>query len=218
MSIGLSLALGGGIIYATHQYDGPFQPENVSGLYATIATTALGVYCVKMVIADLHYGTVYLLFTTAGDRIKFLLSRVIIITFVSSLFGIGCAALLYVNHILNQQVFSLSDIGASFFHYVLFGLFFTLFFLTISMHYQKTMNLLVLSLGTILVLPGILGIVLQIDSVPQLVKNFVFYLPLYSLPNDLPFLAMKGLEIIVVVLVSIVLFAYAYYRLPKTDY
>ena len=25
LSIGLSLALGGGIIYATHQYDGPFQ-------------------------------------------------------------------------------------------------------------------------------------------------------------------------------------------------
>ncbi|WP_377890282.1 hypothetical protein [Alkalihalobacillus sp. R86527] len=86
------------------------------------------------------------------------------------------------------------------------------------MFYQKTMNLFVLSIVTILVLPGILGIILQVGAVPAFIKDFVTYLPLYSLPNDLPFLAMEGVDMVVVTIVSLGLFAFAFYGLPKTDY
>ncbi|KMM37991.1 ABC transporter permease [Guptibacillus hwajinpoensis] len=218
LAIGLSLVIGGGIVYSIYEMDGPFRPENVTALYSMIATVALGVYCAKLVIIDLHYGTIYLLFTSARDRLKFLISRVIVIMAVSVMFGIGCGALVYVNHFLNDQAFSWGDVGSSVFHYVLFGVFFTLFFLVISMFYQKTMNLFVLSIVTILVLPSILGIILQVDAVPAFIKDFVTYLPLYSLPNDLPFLELESLDMVVVTTVSLSLFAFAYYRLPKTDY
>ncbi|WP_347551319.1 hypothetical protein ABFG93_05505 [Pseudalkalibacillus hwajinpoensis] len=218
LSIGFAFLFGGGIVYSIYQLNGPFQPENVSGLYAGIATVALGVYCAKMVIVDLHYGTIYLLFTSARDRITFLVSRVIVITSVSLLFGLGCATLLFVNHKLNDQAFSLADVGMALLQYVLFGVFFTLLFQVISMYYQKVMNLLILSLVTILVLPGVLGIVFQVDAVPGFVKDLVAYAPVYSLPNQLPFLALDGLEMSVTAMISLLLFAFAYYRLPKIDY
>ena len=218
LSIGLSFLFGGGIVYSIDQLDGPFQPENVSGLYAGIATVALGVYCAKVVIADLHYGTVYLLFTSARDRILFLVSRVIVISSVSLLFGVGCAALLFVNHELNGQAFSGADLGMALLQYVLFGVFFTLLFQVISMYYQKVMQLLILSIVTILVLPGLLGIVFQVDVIPEFVKDVVAYAPIYSLPNQLPFLALDGMEMAVTVIVSLLLFVFAYERLPKIDY
>ncbi len=218
LSIVFSFVFGGGIIYSIYQMDGPFQPENVSGLYSGIATVALGVYCAKIVIADLHYGTIYLLFTSARDRIIFLVSRVIVIASVSLVYGLGCAALLFVNHELNGQAFSLADVGKASLQYVLFGVFFTLLFQVISMYYQKVMQLLILSLVTILVLPGLLGIVFQVDAIPDFVKDLVAYAPVYSLPNQLPFLALGGLEMSVTAIVSLLLFAFAYYRLPKIDY
>jgi ABC-2 type transport system permease protein len=218
LSIAFAFLFGGGIVYSIYELDGPFQPRNVSGLYAGIATVALGVFCAKVVIADLHYGTIYLLFTSARDRIKFLVSRVLVISTMSLLFGFGCAALLFVNHQLNGQAFSASDVGTSVLHYVLFGVFFTLLFQVISMYYQKVMQLLILSLVTILVLPGLLGIVFQVEAIPDFVKDLVAYAPVYSLPNQLPFLALDGVEMGVTAVVSLLLFVFAYERLPKIDY
>jgi UDP-N-acetylmuramyl pentapeptide phosphotransferase/UDP-N-acetylglucosamine-1-phosphate transferase len=40
----------------------------------------------------------------------------------------------------------------------------------------------------------------------------------YSLPNQLPFLALDGLEMGITAIVSLVLFVFAYERLPKIDY
>jgi ABC-2 type transport system permease protein len=218
LSIAFAFLFGGGIVYSIYELDGPFQPENVSGLYGGVATVALGVFCAKVVIADLHYGTIYLLFTSARDRIKFLVSRVLVISTMSLLFGFGCAALLFVNHQLNGQAFSASDVGTSVLHYVLFGVFFTLLFQVISMYYQKVMQLLILSLVTILVLPGLLGIVFQVEAIPDFVKDLVAYAPVYSLPNQLPFLALDGVEMGVTAVVSLLLFVFAYERLPKIDY
>ncbi|MYL64430.1 hypothetical protein GLW07_13820 [Bacillus hwajinpoensis] len=218
LSIAFAFLFGGGIVYSIYELDGPFQPENVSGLYGGVATVALGVFCAKVVIADLHYGTIYLLFTSARDRIKFLVSRVLVITTMSLLFGFGCAALLYVNHQLNGQAFSAGDVGRAVLQYVLFGVFFTLLFQVISMYYQKAMQLLTLSLVTILVLPGLLGIVFQVEAIPEFVKDLVAYAPIYSLPNQLPFLALDGVEMGVTAVVSLLLFGFAYERLPKIDY
>lgn len=218
LSLVLSLALGGGIIYSINELGGPFQPGNVSGLYAAIATVALGIYSAKIVISDLHYGTIHLLFTSAENRIKFLLSRIIVIVAVSLLFGIGCSALLYVNHILNHQVFSLLDIGTAILHYELFGIFFTLLFLIIAMYYQKPINLLGLAMIIILVLPGIFGLVFQVDAIPELIKDMVAYFPVYSLTNQVPFLAMNTLEMVITIIVTGILFVFAYLRLPKIDY
>ncbi len=218
LSIGFAFLFGGGIVYSIYELDGPFQPENVSGLYGGVATVALGIFCAKVVIADLHYGTIYLLFTSARDRIKFLVSRVLVISTMSLLFGFGCAALLFVNHQLNGQAFSVADVGMSVLHYVLFGVFFTLLFQVVSMYYQKVMQLLILSLVTILVLPGLLGIVFQVEAVPEFVKDLVAYAPVYSLPNQLPFLALDGVEMGVIAVVSLLLFVFAYDRLPKIDY
>ncbi|WP_226658872.1 hypothetical protein [Pseudalkalibacillus hwajinpoensis] len=218
LSIGFAFLFGGAIVYSIYQMDGPFQPRNVSGLYAGIATVALGVYCSKIVIADLHYGTIYLLFTSARDRIVFLVSRVLVISIVSFMFGLGCAALLYVNHALNGQPFSAGDVGNAVLQYVLFGVFFTLLFQVISMVYQKVMQLLILSLVTILVLPGLLGIVFQVEAIPEFVKDFVAYAPIYSLPNQLPFLALDGMEMTLTAVVSLLLFVFAFKRLPKIDY
>ncbi len=218
LSIAFAFLFGGGIVYSIYELDGPFQPENVSGLYGGVATVALGVFCAKVVIADLHYGTIYLLFTSARDRIKFLVSRVLVISTMSLLFGIGCAALLFVNHQLNGQAFSAGDVGKAVLQYVLFGVFFTLLFQVISLYYQKAMQLLALSLVTILVLPGLLGIVFQVEAIPEFVKDLVAYAPIYSLPNQLPFLALDGVEIGVTAFVSLLLFVFAYERLPKIDY
>lgn len=218
LSIGFAFLFGGGIVYAIYQMDGPFQPQNVSGLYSGVATVALGVFCAKVVIADLHHGTIYLLFTSARNRIIFLISRVLVISVVSFLFGLGCAALLYVNHALNGQAFSAGDVGQAVLQYVLFGVFFTLLFQVISMFYQKVMQLLILSLVTILVLPGLLGIVFQVEAIPEFVKDLVAYAPVYSLPNQLPFLALDGVEMGVAAIVSLLLFVFAYERLPKVDY
>ncbi len=218
LSIGFAFLFGGGIVYSIYQMDGPFQPRNVSGLYAGIATVALGVYCAKVVIADMHYGTIYLLFTSARDRITFLVSRVLVISIVSFMFGLGCATLLFVNHELNGQALSAGDVGMAVLHYVLFGVFFTLLFQVISMYYQKVMQLLILSLVTILVLPGLLSIVFQVDAIPDFVKDLVAYAPIYSLPNQLPFLALDGMEMAVTAVVSLLLFVFAYERLPKIDY
>ncbi|MCA0172938.1 hypothetical protein [Bacillus sp. RAR_GA_16] len=218
VSIGFAFLFGGGIVYAIYQMDGPFQPQNVSGLYSGVATVALGVFCAKVVIADLHHGTIYLLFTSARNRIIFLISRVLVISVVSLLFGLGCAALLYVNHVLNGQAFSAGDVGQAVLQYVLFGVFFTLLFQVISMFYQKVMQLLILSLVTILVLPGLLGIVFQVEAIPEFVKDIVAYAPIYSLPNQLPFLMLDGMEMIVTGIVSLLLFVFAYERLPKIDY
>ncbi|QAS51302.1 hypothetical protein [Halobacillus litoralis] len=218
LSISLSLALGGGIIYSIHELGGPFQPRNVAGLYASIATVALGIYCAKMVIADLHYGTIYLFFKSTKDRLRFLLSRVVVIGVVSLLFGIGCSALLYVNHLWNSQAFMWTDVRASLLHYVFFGTFFTLLFMIISMYYQKAMNLLVLALMFILVLPGLLGMVFRVDAIPAFMKDIVAFSPLYSLPSQVPFLALSNSEMTVIILVNLLLFLFAYYKLPKTDY
>ena len=218
LSIAFAFLFGGGIVYSIYELGGPFQPRNVSGLYAGIATVALGVLCAKVVIADLHYGTIYLLFTSARDRIKFLVSRVIVISTMSLLFGLGCAGLLFVNHELNGQAFSAADVGMAVLQYVLFGVFFTLLFQVISMYYQKVMQLLILSLVTILVLPGLLGIVFQVEAIPDFVKDLVGYAPVYSLPNQLPFLALDGVEMGVAAVVSLLLFVFAYERLPKIDY
>jgi len=218
LSIAFAFLFGGGIVYSIYELGGPFQPRNVSGLYASIATVALGVFCAKVVIADLHYGTIYLLFTSARDRITYLVSRVIVISTMSLLFGLGCAALLFVNHELNGQAFSVADVGMAVLQYVLFGVFFTLLFQVISMYYQKVMQLLILSLVTILVLPGLLGIVFQVDAIPEFVKDLVAYAPIYSLPNQLPFLALDGIEMGVTAVVSLLLFVFAYEQLPKIDY
>ncbi|PFG12349.1 hypothetical protein ATG70_0530 [Bacillus sp. es.036] len=218
LSIAFAFLFGGGIVYSIYELGGPFHPRNVSGLYASIATVALGVFCAKVVIADLHHGTIYLLFTSARDRIIFLVSRVLVISIVSFMFGLGCATLLYVNHALNGQAFSVADVGMAVLQYVLFGVFFTLLFQVISMYYQKVIQLLILSLVTILVLPGLLGIVFQVDAIPEFVKNLVAYAPFYSLPNQLPFLALDRIEMGVTAVVSLLLFVFAYERLPKIDY
>ncbi|WP_270181181.1 ABC transporter permease subunit [Alkalihalobacillus sp. CinArs1] len=218
LSIGLSLALGSGIIYSIHELGGPFQPRNVAGLYATIAMVALGIYSAKVVVADLHHGTIYLLFSSTGDRITFLVSRLVVMGAVSTLFGIGCGVLLYVNHVLNGQAFSWSDVGVAILHYVLFGLFFTLLFFVISMFYQKTMNIMIIALVTILVLPGILGMVQMVESLPAFAREFIGHLPLYTLTNTIGFLAMEGYDMMITVFVSLGLFAFAFIKLPKVDY
>ncbi|MED3447809.1 MULTISPECIES: hypothetical protein [Bacillus cereus group] len=218
LAIIASFIFGGGIVYSIYSLDGPFHAHNVSGLYSTIAVLALAIFCVKIVSIDLYYGTIQLIFTNKQNRHLFLYTRLIIITVISILFGIGCISLLWINDILNHQGFNLQIVCNTLFHYFLFGIFYTLLFLLISIFYKKPMNLLIIAFFTIVLIPSILGAILNIPGLSSILKEAIMALPIYSLPTKIASLSLSITDIFVIIGLSICLFVWIFYTLPKTDY
>ncbi|MGD6788218.1 hypothetical protein, partial [Bacillus thuringiensis] len=84
--------------------------------------------------------------------------------------------------------------------------------------YKKPMNLLIIAFFTIVLIPSIIGAILNIPGLSSILKEAIMALPIYSLPTKIASLSLSITDIFVIIGLSICLFVWIFYTLPKTDY
>ncbi|HEE9175390.1 TPA: hypothetical protein R8D17_002811 [Staphylococcus aureus] len=218
LSIILAFISGSGIIYSIHSLNGPFDETNVSGLYATISIIAMSLFCVKIFSIDFHYQVSQLILTSKINRIKFIITKILIAIFISLIFSIGCMLLLKTNSILNGFDFDFMDIINVIIHNLLFMLFYSAIVLLLSLIINKIATLFIVNFILVMVLPSILQKLTAIPKTPEFLKMLIEESPFLTLPIHLPDLSLSENNIIVISISVILLFSFIFVLIPKKDF
>lgn len=213
-----SLLFGGGIVYSIYVLNGPFNPNNVSGLFSNVSILALGLMCMNIVTRDLRTEVHQLIMINEKNRKLFVITRLILSVALSLTFSIALSLLLGFNYLLNKQGIDFLLISHIFIDYILFGMFFTSMFLTISLYYKNILGLTTLSFIIIMFLPGIISLFLSIPNIPEILKVIMTYIPIFSLTSKIASLSMNNWEILIALISSLLLYSWSFFNISKIDY
>ncbi|RIN36944.1 hypothetical protein BU068_02730 [Staphylococcus succinus] len=218
IGIFISMIMGGGIIYSIHSLNGPFDFQNVIGLYSSIIIIVSGIFSAKLFAMDLQYGVIQVLFSDKKARKNYVIVKFIISLIFGIIISIGCMLVYILNGIVNNQNLSMKIIALIFIHYIIFSAFYSILIHFISLFIKKAIPLFIITLLLILVIPNIVSMVLKIPNLPNYIVEIIINIPLYSLPINIGFIEMSLSQILITVSVTVLLLIVTYSYINKIDY
>lgn len=208
-----------GIAYSIANLKGPFEVIHIIYFFGFFGTLLVVINAMLTFTKDISQNTIILFMNEKSNRIKYFVSKILIILIVGLLFGfVGSVSIYLLAQYANLEV-SLELLGEVIIHYILYTLFYGVLFLTTSVFYKNIVTLFIIALITIMLAPTLLDGLLMWDGLSELTSTIILeYLPLYFLPEVVGSQNWSNENYISTIIVIIVIAALGLIKIRKQDY